>query len=325
MGYSTRENFWFGTEQRSGWFRSPMRNYEAPPETYSEGGTLLNGGGYQFDAWGSHKMYQFEWGSATPVEWAQKLKSYSDGTNGRGLIYFHEPVAYTRNVLPARWADPSMALNYEGSGLVYGVDPVPVDTPGGDDNNYPVLSAQYNLDFVASGWRGREDAVFVPIPAGYTLFLGAAYSYTGAGGVFYRESNRGVLGATGRVSPTPLDGTTVAGDFVSASETLSGVWLYVGKSVSGAGSVTLSGMTARLIETEKAFDSFGYGEGDYGDEPYGGFTSFSVALMLGPWIGGMGNSGTRFVGKPTYDFTGPLDGGQVGFAASFREVGDFSW
>lgn len=702
MGYQTRNNFWFGTERRSEWFRSPLRNYEASPETYSEGGTLINGGGYQFDAWGSHKMYQFEWGSATPVEWAQKLKCYADGTNGRGLIYFHEPVAYTRNVLPARWADPSMALNYEGSGLVYNLDPTaeetalyspwatqqtnlntnpsfeatsgtvevyrnafpnpapvgvagwaaqtgwtqadsgthltylkvgagattqlggsgqtvaslaslsagtiyqfsievrpsvdtqmralanyrntggqvgsvtgatvlapagvwttlpvnggiapagtthggtrasavlsvadgvtidvrrmlvstytgpyfdganpiadpdlttawagaanasattvtglgitgvsggvgrsvvsstqwaeagtrslrvvpgplavsgavvgPVLTPGmtytavatgrlaaplgtpssdpfartlyypsasgqksnqipnvagasvvrltftvdgaetnlrlgGDTggnvywdnfllvegvyngpyfdgsfldsdlvryewtgaanastsiyqtrvrepNNYPLESAKYNLSSIAPGWRGREDAVFVPIPEGYTLFLGAAYSSTGTGGVFYLPSNRGELGVPTRIVPNDPAGDSVASSYLSASESISGVWLYVGKSSSGASSVTISGMSARLVETDKAFVSPGgpgYGLIDYGGGPYGGITDFAKALIAGPWVGGMGNSGTRFVGKPTYAFTGPLDGGQVGFAASFREVGDFSW
>lgn len=44
-------------------------------------------------------------------------------------------------------------------------------------------------------------------------------------------------------------------------------------------------------------------------------------LKEGTWIGGQGHSGCRFIGKPTYVNNTGVDGGQVSFAASFREVG----
>ena len=39
------------------------------------------------------------------------------------------------------------------------------------------------------------------------------------------------------------------------------------------------------------------------------------------WIGGQGHSGCRFSGMPSYVNNGPIAGGRIGFAASFKEVG----
>lgn len=321
MAYSTRDTFWFGTEERSSFFRTPLRNADSSPQSFSDGGTLINGGGWQRDSWGSHKLYQYEWGPSTPYADAQKLKSYSDGTYGRGLIYFVDPLAYDKNILPARVADPGMALGYEGSGLVYGVEPTATATVGGAANNYPVTSATYDLTNIIPGWRGREDAVFVPIPQGYSLFLGGAYSYTGTGGVFYRTSNAGVLGAITRLAPITPDGP-VASTQVDWSPTVSGIWLYVGKQSAGASSVTLTGFVARLIRTDKiVYTGLGYGLDPYGETPYGAFSAATQFIIAGPWTGGMGHSGCRFVGKPTFVSTGPFKGGQAGFAATLREVG----
>lgn len=323
MGYQTRDNFWFGTELQSSWMRTPLREASASPEAWSEGGTLLNGGGYQFTSWGSHKNYQFEWGPSSPYESAQKLKSYSDGTYGRGLIYFYDPLTYERNLFPARWADPSMALGYEGSGLVYGVEPTGADWFGPNPGQYPRIETTYDLALVASGWRGREDSLFLPIPTGYTLALGGRFSRTGAAQIFVRESNSGVLGAT-----QPLPAGEGVSTFIESSDTVSGVWVYLGKNASGAGTVTISGLIARLVKTSMLSgsdtDDLGYGLEPYGETPYGG-TDEPPAFINAPWVGGMGHSGCRFNGKPTFDITGPYNGGQAGYAASFREVGSFAY
>lgn len=49
------------------------------------------------------------------------------------------------------------------------------------------------------------------------------------------------------------------------------------------------------------------------------------AVLQEPWIGGMGHAGCRFNGKPTFSSNTPINGGQVGFAASFREVGNSAY
>ena len=44
---------------------------------------------------------------------------------------------------------------------------------------------------------------------------------------------------------------------------------------------------------------------------------------LTEWLGGQGNSGCRFVGSPTYIENTGVNGGQISYAASFKEVGDW--
>lgn len=300
---SRRNKFWFGTENRLEWFPTPNRGADVSPEGWSAGGTLLNGGGYQLNSFGSHRNYIFEWPSSSSREAAQKMQSYAAGTYGRGLIYFIDPLTWTTNMLPAQLADPSTALGYEGASLVYGVDPVGVPTSGWETNELPVQSAYYDLAGVAAGWRGKEQATFIPIPPGYTLSLGSFHSQTGNGRVFYREqSTNGALGAITALTPLASNSSQILNTFISGPS-LAGVWLYVGKSAAGAGSVTLSGMSGRIIESAK-IPSPQYD-----------------LLREGPWIGGQGHSGVRFIGKPTYINNTGVEGGQVGFAASFREVG----
>lgn len=298
---SRRNAFFFGTEEKMMWMPTPNRGAQTGGSGWAAEGTTLNGGGFQLNSFGSHRQYIFEWPNTSSAKMAQTMKSYADGSFGRGLIYFLDPLIYTTNILPAMWADPSMGVGQEGASLVYGVDASGLPTSGHATNQIPVTSAYYDLSGIAQGWRGKEDAVFLPVPEGFTLHLGAMFNSSGSGGVFYRtQSSSGALGTVTALTPVNASSTEITNAEVQGL-TLSGVWLFVGKSASGAGSVTLSSMTARLTST----------------------VSPKPRIKEGPWIGGQGHSGCRFIGKPTEIKYGPFNGGQVGFAASFREVG--SW
>lgn len=328
MAYKDRRALWFGTEEYSTFFKTPLRNADSSPQAWSEGGVLLTGGGYQFNSWGSHKTYQYEWGSASSFQDAQLMKSYYDGTYGRGLLYFYDCNIYQHNVLPAQWADPTIGLGNESSTLVYGVQPTRESgaaTPTA--NQYPIYRAVYNLDSLAVGWRGREDAVYLPIPDGYTLTLGVAGVASGTGAVMYRKSNRGVLDTTD--TPLTLLPSTgrVTNTWIESTSSVSGIWLFLGKTGSGSARLTLRGMTARLVKSDLVLGaiSLGYGLDPYGEYPYGSYSAYADVMSAGPWSGGMGHSGVRFMSPPTFSTTGPLNGGQAGFAASFREVGSFTY
>lgn len=248
---SRRNHLWFGTSEHMDWFPTPLRGADVSPTGWSASNDLLNGGGHQLNSAGSHKNYIFEWSGASSRDVAQRMVSYSQGSYGRGLIYFLDPLTWDTNVLPAMWADPSMGVGYEGATLVYGIDPLPAPTSNWRANELPVTSAFYNLSGVTPGWRGKEDAVFVPIPEGYSLSLGAFYQFSGSGGLFYRtQSQSGALGDVQGVTPLPNDSSEVLNTLIGGSN-VSGVWLFVGRSTSANSSVTLTAMIARLIETSK--------------------------------------------------------------------------
>lgn len=306
MAIDTRRCFWFGTEDRAGWFATPLKGADSSPSSWGVDGTLLNGGGYAFNSFGSHKRYTYEWpSSSTPAD-AQMLKSYFDGTYGRGLLYFLEPGIYKTNVLPAHWADPSMALNYEAPPLVYGVEPLAPPTSGGVNLGLPVTSAQYDLSNVTPQAAPTPDSsVFIPIPEGHTLFLGAFYSATGTAGIFATPVNSNdTLGTSVRLTELDNSSSEVVTDEFSGS--IRGVRIWASRADTTDSSLTVAALCGRLIETPDLSNP-----------------SKEAAIKAGPWIGGQGHSGCRFSGAPSYVNNGPVQGGRVGFAASFVEVG--SW
>lgn len=294
---------WFGTEQKMVWFPTPLTGAESSPSGWQEDGTLLNGGGYSFSSFGSHKRYVYEWPNSSTRQEAQLLKSYADGSFGRGLIYFHDPLTYDTNVLPARLADPSMAVGYEGASLAYGVEPTAAPAVSGP-NNFPVYSTNYALSNFPVGFNKNYGAVFIPVPDGYTLLLGASYASTGTGGVYVsRQNSSGVITSTVKLTEVDANGTVLLPDEFAGD---AGVWVWVGRTTSVASSVSLRGIIGRLIETSKV-----------------GGSEYTI-LRTDAWVGGQGHSGCRFLGKPTYVEYNGVNGGQVGFAASFVEVGSWS-
>lgn len=322
MAYATRKDFWMDVEGGwKGWIRTPNRGADSSPQAWGADGTLLNGGAYAIASWGSHKRYTYAWPDSSPRAEAQFMKSLSDGTYGRGLIHFIEPTLYDQNILPARVADPSMAIDDEGASFVYGVNPTAVGTSNWEPNLLPTTSAYYDLTNVTPGYRGIEDSTYVPIPEGYTLYMGAFYQATGSGGVFIREVlDNGREARDVMLTAIDNESPVIAVDTFSG---IRGVRVWLGKYSTGAASVTATALIARLIKTDRILiDEAGYAEGQYGLEPYGGVLT-PTYIDQGPWIGGMGHSGCRFVGKPTFVSNTGVNGGQVGYSATFAEVG--SW
>lgn len=294
------EQMWFGTEDWMQWIPAPVTGANMSPEAWGSSGTLANGGGYALGSWGSHKRYVFEWSGASARSMAQLLKDYSDGTYGRGLLHFINPLSYDTNIAPARLASPQMAVGSEGSSLVYGLEATGVTNASWQQNRLPVTAAQYDLGSIAIGYRGNEDSVFIPIPDGYQLYLGAFHQATGTGGVFYTPVNT-AGGNDPAVALTKLanTATNVVPDAVPTG--LKGVRIWVGRTTNVASTLTFSGFIARLF-------------------PIG-----SSAKTDGPWVGGDGHSGCRIEGKPTYVANTGVGGGQIGYAATLREVGSWAF
>lgn len=274
------------------WMPTPNRGASTGGSGWAAEGTLLNGGGFQLNSFGSHRQYVFEWPGSSSARVAQTMKSFADGSFGRGLIYFLDPLIYKTNIFPAMWADPSMGVGQEGATLVYGIEPTALPTSGREKNELPVRSAYYNLSSVTAGWRGKEDAVFLPIPEGHLIALGGIYSFTGTGGVYYRtQSTTGALGTIRKMTPLTAASAYVANDTEVNTGSVSGVWVWVGRSSAVSSSATLSALTARILPIS-----------DFG-------TASGFKALEGPWVGGQGHSGCAFIGKPTEIKNGPFNGG----------------
>lgn len=316
-----RKKMWLDVEGGwAGWIDTPNSGADAGSEGWGAQGVLLNGGGYSLNSWGTHKRYTFEWSGASSRESAQFMQSLRQGAYGKGLIHFIEPTLYDTNVLPARIAQPSLMLDDGGTPMVFGVTPAGVPAPGAVSNNLPVRAARWGLNNTASGWRGERESVYISIPEGYTLALGAVYTSTGSGGIFVRSD-----GVNVRLPELPPSTDNLVSPATIMFSGVRNVRLFVGKDSSGSASVTATALTGRLIRTRDVFKpgGVGYGDAPYGALPYGGseLSKRWDLMAKRPWVGGMGNSGVRFNGTPTMVHNTGVDGGQVGYAASFIETG----
>lgn len=243
--FYNRDKMWFGTTEFMQWIDTPNTGADVSNLSFSADTVLLNGGGYVRNSWDSHKTYQFSWGESASLALVHALNAYRNGSWGRGLIYFHDPMTYGTNILPKRWADPSMAANYEAAPLI--PDVFPTTTPAAPGAaGLPITSANYSLPTGYSSQTNNSEH-FIPIPPGMTLLLGATYS--GTGKLYIRVDGN---------APLDLPNLDPAGGS-AVNVKVTGQKAYLGiRNTSGAPtSISIQGITARLADTARVPDYMG--------------------------------------------------------------------
>lgn len=283
--------FWFGTERHAEWIRSPSRGATFSPVGWGESGTYLNGGGWVTQSASSHREYVMEWTAASSVDAAMRMQAYRDGVysgTNRSLMYFVDPFSYGRNILPKQWAHPALLA---GS---IGAETIDLAETGLPDEVLNQLRApysglrippKYNDGLVPEG--PGPGVVYQQIPEGYDLLIAA-----------------GISGVYTFVRPQLEDRSYGEPVMLSPIWTrisdARGFLLYLKNSYENSADVFFH--RAILVPTDAP-----------NPEPDSTWE----------WSPGMGNSGCRFVGEPTYVPTGPFDGGMAGYAATLKEVGDW--
>lgn len=171
------KTMYFGTKERMTWINCPAYNADISSVGWQSVSQYLNGGAVVRSSATKHREYQFSWPLASADE-TEAITNYAGGLYGDGLIYFLDPFAATRNVLPQFWAAPR--LGAEDAPVFTGtteVRPSLVDTAS-NPYGYPTKSAVY--DFLNDT---QFQSVYIPLPTGYTFHFGAHGSATGTAGV----------------------------------------------------------------------------------------------------------------------------------------------
>lgn len=300
-------DMWFGTQDYATWVPTPLRGADVSAKGWGANGTFLNGGAFAFNSYNTHKEFDFSWRSTSSRSQAQTMMSFYSGTFGRGKLYFLDPLTMRTNVLPARWADPSITCDFEGESLVPGLDPLRVSRTGTERLQLPVNAAQYQFESHVQG-SPREVGVFIPVPPGYAAVVWGVSESSGTSKV-----RVGTVSQGGTVSTTPsaLPDATPADIQINSDKTVVvpaapgviGVQVWIGGSAQDDivdGVVTVNALSVEVIPVEEVAQ---YGQ-----------------LPRNHWFGGQGNEGVRFLQPPTYINNTGVDGGQVEFAATFTEV-----
>jgi hypothetical protein len=260
-----KDMMWFGNRNYMQWVRAPQINYDSSKRGYASTATFLNGGAFVKRSATAAKGYNFTWTLKNRDE-VRAINDYADGVFGPGAVYFLDPFAMDKNLLPQFWAVPSLAsLDAPLLAGMYDEDRPSILPTTPNANGYPFNTAIYTL---TAGLHFSQ--VWLPCPPGYSLWFGAHGSATGTAGVIV----------------TPTTGPNTVGDIVSVpllaesditrvntqinGDAYSGALL----SFSGVGTLNLSGLMAQCFPNGTT-------------PPLGGFVS------------GQGHSGCSFVEEPT--------------------------
>jgi len=282
---------YFGTRDYMTWVPAPAVGLDASTFGWNTQSNYLNGGAYVRTSTSSHKEYQLTWNN-TSRDNIRLITDFADRVYGTGLVYWCDPFAMDKNMLPQLWATPSQGID---DGVILSgstVRPSRISTPT-NSLGYPSYSAVYT---VASA--DIKPQLWIPIPTGYTAWVGV-HGAAGSGGVVVAQPTTGATttGSATNLTALPVTSTTRFNYHVDSNNGANtGLLMYMG----GTGTITLSGMMVQLLKT-------------------------GVTPATGGFISGQGNSGCRFATQPTLTEYNAVIGsdGLMALTAKLVEVG--SW
>lgn len=280
---------WFGVRGHMQWIDAAAADQEFPDVGWGSQLQYLSGQAGVRASVGSHKEYNLLWNTLSRDE-ARKITDYAQGvydtTSGVNLIYFIDPMAADKNVAPQFWASPASAAS-DGTTLVPGEAPVVSITPA-NTLGYPARSVTYSVNRSSS-------TLYIPIPTGFTAWVGYHGSVTLSGGVTITPSVGFTMGAPVNATVLPVTTTTRVVDSFD-STVCDGITLGLVSSILAPTSkTTISGIIVQILPTGQAPATGGY-------------------------ISGQGNSGCQFLEKPLMSpRSAALD--QVALSATLIETG----
>ena len=167
---------YFGTRDYPQWISCPVVDSDMSKIGWQSQQQYLNGGARVRRSATSHKEYNLSW-SLQARDNIRAINDYADGIYGDGLIYFLDPFAMDKNVLPQYWAAPMLA-NDDGPILHGGVRPSTVTT---DENiyGYPTKSALYSVKANATITGISSTGTVVTFTASNTFAIGDVVTISG--------------------------------------------------------------------------------------------------------------------------------------------------
>lgn len=281
------KELYIGPRTKEVFVPAPVQGGDFSSVGWSGGMQFINGGYGARTSRATHKEYNMSW-SLNKRDELRPITDMYDGVMGPGPIYFIDPFAADKNLLPQNWAFPALGA-YDGIPLVADTRPDIVAT-GSNTRGRPAESAL--IKFTSSTVR---QYLYIPIPTGYTAWVGQHGTASGTNGLRVRPVYRNNTTAAAEIIPviSITSSTRVSEQYSSAD--YAGIELYV-NGTAGT-SMVLTDMMVQVHPTGSA-------------APLGGF------------ISGQGNSGCAFEKAPTVTaYSAAID--RIGMAAKLIEVG--SW
>lgn len=279
--------FWFGNRNRMVAVPPFVVGADVGRVGYHSGFNFANGGAHIRRSLSGARTYSLDWTPTHTREALRPITDFAEGVYGPGPFYWHDPFFSDQNALAQSWATPSLG-GYDGVILNGGVRRPELVPTSANSLGYPTETAVYTM--TSSMGEGLKH--WVPIPPGYTGWVGVHGSYSGVGVRVKPTTGPGTYGST--VTPAALSVTStkrVNTSFPSSS--CNGIEL----TLSGNGSCALSGIIVQVLPT-------------------------GVTPATGGFISGQGHSGCEFDGFPVIEaYSAAFD--MVGTSVAMTEVGQW--
>jgi len=278
---------WFGTRA----FMQEVRDPDVDPNYemvgWGEATQFLNGGLGVSSSDVAHREVYLSWSNVTRDE-ARKITDFADRVYGRGLIYWLDPVAADRNVLPQSWAVPALAVS--DAVPLAGDDRPTVSANTDQSQGYPAEKATYTITESTT-----LRSIFIPIPPGHVGWVGIHGDVSAQDFVKVTPYTGSVAGTA--VFPTILSVSTTTRVNTEIGDGATGLELSLDNAE--AGSPALVGMIVQVLPD--------------GQTP-----------ATGGFISGQGHSGMAFLGRPLVVPNTVADGLElVSVTAKLGEVGEW--
>jgi hypothetical protein len=278
------EKMWFGNRNYMQWVECPQSGADYGSNGAGQGMNYLNGGAFRRSTFSAAKTFKLTW-ALTARDNIRPITDYLEGVYGTGAIYWSDPFNMSYNVLAQSMATPMLG-GYDGVVLNGKLARPQIVPTSANILGYPVESAIYTN-------AAATDAPlyhFVPIPPGYTAWVGM-HGAAGTGGtVSVRTTNKTAFATGTALTPLSVTNPVRFNYSVDAGPTVDGIEVYL----SGTGTVTLSGLMVQVLPT--------------GQTP-----------VDGNFISGQGHSGCSWNERPTVNaYNAALD--LVGLTANFIET-----
>jgi len=276
---------YFGNRNYMQWVPAPQINYESSKRGFAATAGYLNGGQFVRRSATGAKGYVLTWTLKSRDD-IRAINDYADGVYGFGPTYFLDPFAMDKNLLPQYFATPALA-SADAPLLAGQYDEDRPSVLQTDPNNlgYPALTATYQYD-----GSNPFNQVWIPIPFGFSLWVGAHGSATGTAGVQVTPTTGPFTGGLPIAVPLRTVQDPVRVDTRVNGNTYGGALIQL----KGAGTIRLSGVMAQVL-------------------PNGSLP------QQGGFISGQGNSGCSFVEEPTLtNYSAAID--KVGIAVNLVET-----
>lgn len=290
VGPNLKNAMWFGNRNYMQWIVPPQINYDSSRAGKVYNAQYTNGGAFVRRSATGARHYNFSWNLKHRDE-IRPIMDYADGVYGLDndhAIYFIDPFAADKNVLPQYWAVPALGAEDAPQLQGLGDEQRPMVTATGTNTlGLPTYSATYRIDN-----NQQNPPLYIPIPPNTTLWVGVYGTATGNGAVnLIPATGPTTYGTAQKVPMLPVTSAALFSAHLNGN-TYPGAFLQLNGSTGD--SVSLTGVIAQIHPT--------------------GFTPGP-----GRFISGQGHSGCQFNDNPVLtNYSAAID--RVGLSVDLIET-----